>query len=281
MHGWRDGNLITDKGEFTVHRLVNRQVDSEWVGSIPGGLPNSCDLQSVRLLEVATLERQNGQWLLNGKRLSLLELMPAGYRLSDITQSEVLRVYADQVTAVAWCQAISMGRVTDQLDMVLSDWKLAQKSETADFLRRTGLSSFSGRFSLSPFAGWSKPVWLTEFRSANTFSSPVKSDAAVQSQKSASKTPPIEVLEQKPTPANAAPGMTEASHNANTVQPDPPAFFTDIESAAQYLGVSERTILNWKKREWLRVEQDGKKIRIAKADLDKCKAPGSRKKRKK
>lgn len=46
-------------------------------------------------------------------------------------------------------------------------------------------------------------------------------------------------------------------------------FFTCAE-AAKYAGVSERTIKNWKKRGWLKVDQDGRKIRIARADLDKC-----------
>ena len=50
-----------------------------------------------------------------------------------------------------------------------------------------------------------------------------------------------------------------------------PEFFTNIKAAADYIGVTARTILNWKKRGWLKVEQNVKKIRIAKTDLDKCK----------
>jgi hypothetical protein len=50
-----------------------------------------------------------------------------------------------------------------------------------------------------------------------------------------------------------------------------PEFFTNIKAAAAYIGVTTRTILNWKRRGWLTVEQNVKKIRIAKADLDKCK----------
>ena len=48
-------------------------------------------------------------------------------------------------------------------------------------------------------------------------------------------------------------------------------YFTTIADAAQYAGVSERTIINWKNREWLKVEQKGRKIRIAREELDKCK----------
>ncbi|HTV75487.1 MAG TPA: helix-turn-helix domain-containing protein [Candidatus Baltobacteraceae bacterium] len=51
-----------------------------------------------------------------------------------------------------------------------------------------------------------------------------------------------------------------------------PEFFTSIKAAAAYIGVTPRTILNWKKSEWLKVEQKGKKIRIAKVDLEKCKS---------
>ena len=49
-----------------------------------------------------------------------------------------------------------------------------------------------------------------------------------------------------------------------------PEFFLSLEDAAKYAGVSERTIQNWKKREWLKVEQNGRKIRISRADLEKC-----------
>lgn len=51
-----------------------------------------------------------------------------------------------------------------------------------------------------------------------------------------------------------------------------PDYFTNTESAAEYAGVTKRTVLNWKKRGWLKVEQNGKKIRIAKTDVDKCKS---------
>jgi hypothetical protein len=49
-----------------------------------------------------------------------------------------------------------------------------------------------------------------------------------------------------------------------------PAYFTSIKQAAAYAKKTERTILNWKQRSWLKVEQVGKKVRIAKTELDKC-----------
>lgn len=47
-------------------------------------------------------------------------------------------------------------------------------------------------------------------------------------------------------------------------------YFTSKESAAEYAGVTRRTISNWLQREWLTAENVGRKIRIKKADLDKC-----------
>jgi hypothetical protein len=62
--------------------------------------------------------------------------------------------------------------------------------------------------------------------------------------------------------SNASP-KAEAAKSA-------PDYFTSIKAAADYAGKSERTILNWKRRGWLKVEQSGKKIRIARTELDKC-----------
>jgi hypothetical protein len=54
-----------------------------------------------------------------------------------------------------------------------------------------------------------------------------------------------------------------------------PEWFTDYASAAEYAKVSEKTIRNWTNkldgnRQWLPVEKVGRKIRIARTDLDKC-----------
>jgi excisionase family DNA binding protein len=51
----------------------------------------------------------------------------------------------------------------------------------------------------------------------------------------------------------------------------PPDYFTSLDQAAKYAGVTKRTISNWKRRGWLKVEQTGRKIRIARAELLKCK----------
>jgi excisionase family DNA binding protein len=50
----------------------------------------------------------------------------------------------------------------------------------------------------------------------------------------------------------------------------PPEFFHTFQSAADYAGVDRKTIYNWKRSEWLPVHQDGRKVRIARADWDKC-----------
>ncbi len=50
-----------------------------------------------------------------------------------------------------------------------------------------------------------------------------------------------------------------------------PDYFTSYADAAKYAGVTARTIQNWIRDEWLKgVEKKGRKIRIARADLDKC-----------
>jgi excisionase family DNA binding protein len=49
-----------------------------------------------------------------------------------------------------------------------------------------------------------------------------------------------------------------------------PEWFTNCASAAKYAKVSEKTIRNWVKRDWLSVEKVGRKIRIARVELDKC-----------
>ena len=49
-----------------------------------------------------------------------------------------------------------------------------------------------------------------------------------------------------------------------------PDCFTSYEDAAAYVGMTDRTLKNWKKRGWLNVEQHGRLIRIARTDLDKC-----------
>lgn len=159
VKGWHGENLLTDKGEFVFRRLKSKQVDSEWAGEIPGGVPSNHPIQSTTLLEVATLQSDgNGGWLLNGHNLWPLQFLPAGCRLNGITSSEVLRVYKGEIHAVTWVQSISAGSITLQLDTVLADWKTARKFDQANVK-----SVIPDSFYLNQFAGWSKPIWLTEF----------------------------------------------------------------------------------------------------------------------
>jgi len=159
VKSWHGENLLTDKGEFVFRRLKGKQVDSEWAGEIPGGVPSNHPIQSTTLLEVATLQSDgNGGWLLNGHNLWPLQFLPAGCRLNGITSSEVLRVHKGEIHAVAWVQSISAGSITLQLDTVLADWKTARKFDQANVK-----SVIPDSFYLNQFAGWSKPIWLTEF----------------------------------------------------------------------------------------------------------------------
>jgi excisionase family DNA binding protein len=60
------------------------------------------------------------------------------------------------------------------------------------------------------------------------------------------------------------------SQTPTALKDSPAEWFTSYASAAKYLKVSARTIGNWKNRGWLPVEQVGRKIRIARTALDKC-----------
>ncbi len=143
VKGWNGENLLTDKGEFVFRRLKGKQVDSEWAGEIPGGVPSNHPIQSTTLLEVATLQSdENGGWLLNGHNFLPLQFLPAGCRLNGITSSEVLRVHKGKIHAVAWVQAISAGNITLQLDTVLADWKTARKFDQANV--KSAIAEWSG-----------------------------------------------------------------------------------------------------------------------------------------
>ena len=163
VKAWQEGNLLTDKGEFIFQRLQGKQVDSEWAGVFPGGVPSSYPIQSMKLLEVATIQPDgNGGWYLNGQHFAKLQFLPASIRLNGVANSEVLRVYKDEIRAVAWVQAVSCGSLTLQLDTVLSDWKLARQCNKANLN-----DVLPDSFYRNLFAGWSKPVWLTEFHGVN------------------------------------------------------------------------------------------------------------------
>ncbi|HTX21606.1 MAG TPA: hypothetical protein VMD27_07100 [Candidatus Aquilonibacter sp.] len=172
VKGWRSGNLITDKSEFVFSLLHGDD-----------------SIYSTRLLEVATLQRdRNGEWLLNGHNLNALQFfLPGGNRFYDITNDEDMRVYKDEIRAVAWIQTDGEGNITDLLDTILYFWKTAARdiknaayvysikedtkaSAIVKLVSRlaVGLSSLGK----SPLR--SNPIWLTKFHSvANNNFDPV------------------------------------------------------------------------------------------------------------
>lgn len=159
VKGWQGRKLVTDKGNFFAGHIYG-----DW------------QIQSHRLFEVALLQSDgNGGWLLNGKALSLLESLPMGQRLMDISSDENLRVYEDKICAVAWIDTTgNSARVTELLDEIIKFWHtvslLPIKSDEEPSLAKA-LGQFSHSLLILSkfrelFAAWSKPVWLSEFRHA-------------------------------------------------------------------------------------------------------------------
>jgi excisionase family DNA binding protein len=113
------------------------------------------------------------------------------------------------------------------------------------------------------------PIWLTEFHpvAKNNLDS-----AGVEIASAQPASVLIEAVE--PTKNNATqvsqPKPVARAENVVAPTKSAPEFFTSIKAAAEYAQISERTIKNWKRDGWLKVEQVGKKIRIAKKDLEKC-----------
>lgn len=147
VKGWRDGNLLTDKGEFVLRQLYRYAI------------------QSARLVEVASLQlHENGEWLINGHNLRSLQSTAAGSRLPSITSDEPLRVYKGEIRAVVWVQRNdSTGNITELLDTILDFWKKPPqpvKEETNAYLIHEMTVSFRN---LRIFAGLSGPIWLTNF----------------------------------------------------------------------------------------------------------------------
>jgi hypothetical protein len=264
VEGWRGRKLLTDKGSFFVGHIYR-----DW------------QIQAARFLEVALIQSDgNGGWLLNGNALSLLQSLPIGYRLADIPNDENLRVYKDKIRAVAWFDKTgNSAKITELLDEIVKFWGSASlppiKSDEEPSLAKAfgqfgyGLMMLSKHREL--LAAWSKPVWLTEFRHAAQ-----KIQISPQQKKITStdlSNVPVEAVEPTKNKATKARQPKPVGRAENVVTPakSTPEFFTSIQAAADYIGVTSRTILNWKKRGWLKVEQNVKKIRIAKTDLDKCK----------
>ena len=150
VKGWRGRKLITNNGGFFV-----RHIYGDW------------QIQAHRLFEVAVIQPDgNGDWLLNGKPLSLLKSLPMGARLADIPGDENLRVYEERICAVAWFQIALLKSVTEFLDKLTNFWKQAsQPADEKASLGETVLLGLHEIFEWKSVAGaWSKPVWLTEFR---------------------------------------------------------------------------------------------------------------------
>jgi hypothetical protein len=156
---WQGRKLLTNKGSFLV-----RHIYGDW------------KIQSHRFLEVALIQSDgNGGWLLNGKALALLESMPMGQRLMDISSDENLRVYKDKICAVAWLdKAGNWTKVTELLDDIINFWDKAslppvesdEEPSMAKLLNTFTHSIYNLSKYRELFAAWSKPVWLTEFRHA-------------------------------------------------------------------------------------------------------------------
>jgi Skp family chaperone for outer membrane proteins len=155
VKGWRGKKLLTNKGSFIV-----RHIYRDW------------ELENHRLFEVATIGGDgNGGWLVNGKPLSSIEAIPYSERWGDIKGDENLRVFKDQIHAVAWIDKVgNTTGVTEALDLALKFWEtanlpVAQKQDEdtlTDVVRAWNISIRSQRI-FAP--SWSGPIWLGKFRS--------------------------------------------------------------------------------------------------------------------
>jgi hypothetical protein len=164
IKGWNGDHLQTDRGEYAFQQLQGCDVESEWPGEI-GRPPVHYRLSATTILEVGIFQLDdNGDFLLNGYKLKNLMNLESGSRLNDIMRSEILRVHKQEIHAIAWFQAISFGDKTLQLDSVLADWKTVKREQN---VAATIPHKLPDKFSLSIFAGWSKPVWLKRFHQAD------------------------------------------------------------------------------------------------------------------
>lgn len=258
VRGWRDKTLFTDLGKFSVEHIYG-----DW------------QFQNWRIFEIATVRSDgNGDWLVNGRPLSVLDKISMGVRLLDIPKNEDLRVYKNRVCAAGWIDTGKAPNVTELLDEIAAFWKTAAtplvKSEYDEphWSQLLGVLS-RGFLDISKykelFPTWSKPVWLTKFQPIGQIAKPVEVEIVSSQPKY------IPVISGNKIPATQTPKMIADTKAVVMPEKSAPEIFFSIEAAANYIGVSKRTILNWKKREWLKVEQNGKKIRIARIDLEKCK----------
>jgi hypothetical protein len=215
VEGWNGGNLITRKGEFVFSRLH---------GDYP--------IQSARLLEVALLQLdEKGEWILNGHNLNSLQFfLPGGKRFYDITNDEDMRVYKDEIHAVAWIQTDGEGNITDLLDTILFFWKSAardiknaayvysiKENTKASAIAKIVAGLAVGLSSFGKSAQRSNPIWLTKFHPA-----------------AENNLDPAEIKKLPAQPANVpAKAVKPTKHKATRVrQPKPVARFENEFSVA-------------------------------------------------
>jgi excisionase family DNA binding protein len=258
VKGWREGNLLTDKGEFAFNLLHG-----------------DLSIQSARLVEVALLQfDQNGEWLLNGHNLRMLEFLPAGNRLSGIINREDLRVHKREIHAVAWFQGKIAEDIIPLLDTILDSWKTVEQpnkiKEMFSPSQQFGIGLGNVVSSFTMFKDLGKPIWLTKFQPVAATNQNIARLEIASTDSASVPAKVVKPIKQKAIKLRQSKPTARAKKVLVPIK-SVPEFFTSIQGAADYIGVTARTILNWKSRGWLEVEQNGRKIRIAKTDLDKCK----------
>ena len=258
VQGWRGRNLVTDTGSFTVRHIYS----PDW------------PIQDHQLVEVATVQADGkGGWLVNGYPLPhYLNRLCMSERFQNISTDETLKLHKIKIFAGAWFGIPNSPETSRLVDLLMEFWHGARQ--------RIG-NPKQGRL-IAPMwdlptildtrpcqlekGGWSSPHWLSEFRPVEKKPRHPKKqieDAAHLPQlQQAAK---IEVVEGTPAPEKIA------QKKVQEPAPSAPDYFFSYKKAAQYIGVTERTIKNWKRDNWLKVEKIGRKVRIAKTDLEKSK----------
>jgi len=73
-----------------------------------------------------------------------------------------------------------------------------------------------------------------------------------------------------PAAPHIPPSAKSSSDAATAKAASEPEYLHGLQAAAAHAGVTRRTIQEWKRRGWLKFEQEGRKIRVARAELDRC-----------
>jgi hypothetical protein len=120
VEGWRNGNLVTRRGEFIVRQLYRES-----------------PIESARIMEVANLQLdQKGEWLVNGRKLPLSESGRGGVRFAALDDDEDVRVHKEKIRGVVWVHTTESGNITAQLDRARDFWKSSVKPASG-FLNET------------------------------------------------------------------------------------------------------------------------------------------------